>query len=95
LGNVFVPKGTSVSVNIHALHHDPDLWKDPYTFNPERFAKDGEYEQIRSDAGYPYIPFSHGGRQCIGINLSMTEQRVALIMMCKLLIIKKNKYSND
>lgn len=84
---MLIPQGTNISVDLHALHHDPQLWKDPYKFNPERFAPGGEYEQMKKENGYTFIPFSHGGRQCIGMNLSMAEQRVTLIMMCKL----KNK----
>lgn len=80
IGKVLIPQGTSVSIDLHALHHDPQLWEEPYKFNPERFAPGGEYDQMRKENGYTFVPFCHGD----GMDLSMTEQRVTLAMMCKL-----------
>lgn len=69
-----------INVDIQALHYRPDLWHDPEKFIPERFAEGGEHE---SHEGITYAPFSQGGRICLGINFSMTEQRVVLSMLCK------------
>lgn len=94
-GKVLVPQGTNISIDLHALHHDPQLWQDPYKFDPERFAAGGEYDQMRKESGYTFLPLTHGGSQCIGMNLSMTEQKVTLAMMCKLhksfFLKKKNR----
>jgi cytochrome P450 family 3 subfamily A len=35
LGHKF-PKGALAVIPVYALHHDPDLWTDPETFDPER-----------------------------------------------------------
>ncbi|CAO3646125.1 unnamed protein product [Cunninghamella blakesleeana] len=70
LSGYFIPKDTLVSVNMYDLHHNPTVWHDPETFNPDRFATGGEADQ---QAG--------GGmacRQCIGMNFSLVEQRVIL-----------------
>ncbi|XP_003723543.2 cytochrome P450 2U1 [Strongylocentrotus purpuratus] len=32
-----IPKGTVVLPNLWAIHHEPDLWKNPDEFNPARF----------------------------------------------------------
>ena len=31
-----IPKGTSLTFSIYAIHHDPEYWPDPDRFDPER-----------------------------------------------------------
>ncbi|KAJ2911840.1 hypothetical protein MD484_g8575, partial [Candolleomyces efflorescens] len=38
----FIPKGTVVFGNAWGLMHDPDVFEDPMTFNPERFLREGQ-----------------------------------------------------
>ncbi|KAG0165321.1 cytochrome P450-dit2 [Apophysomyces sp. BC1034] len=76
----FIPKGTLVSVDVHNMHHSPHVWQNPEKFDPERFAPGGEAEEKN---GMAWIPFSNGGRQCIGMNFSLAEQRVVLSMMLR------------
>ncbi|KAI8328859.1 cytochrome P450 [Choanephora cucurbitarum] len=80
LAGTFIPKGSELSVDIYNLHHNPDVWHDPYQFKPERFVPGGEADQHQ---GIGWVPFSNGGRQCIGMNFSLAEQRVVLSMMRK------------
>jgi cytochrome P450 len=82
LAGQFIPKGTEVAVDVYNLHHNPDVWKDPYVFDPERFTPGGEADNQK---GIAWVPFSNGSRQCIGMNFSMAEQRVVLSMLCKLI----------
>jgi cytochrome P450 len=44
MNGTFIPKNTSVIVETNALHHNPDVWKNPEHFDPERFAPGGEHE---------------------------------------------------
>ena len=50
---------TTVSVPTYTLHHDPDLFEDPWTYKPERWLAEnaGDLQQV-------FIPFSAGGRGC-------------------------------
>ncbi|KAI8144465.1 cytochrome P450 [Fennellomyces sp. T-0311] len=82
LSGVFIPKGTRVTCCIYELQHNPTIWKDPETFDPERFAPGGEAEEA-AKTGLAWIPFSSGARQCIGMNFSLAEQRVLLPMLCE------------
>ncbi|KAI9306823.1 cytochrome P450, partial [Cunninghamella echinulata] len=82
LGEIFIPKGTQVASDIINLHHCGKLWRNPHEFNPDRFLPGGEYEQHAS-SGLTWIPFSAGGRICVGMNFSLAEQRVVLSMLCK------------
>jgi cytochrome P450 len=81
LAGTFIPKGTKVSIDIAAIHMNPKIWENPENFVPERFEEGGEYE---AHNGLTWMPFSDGHRRCIGVNFSLTEQRVALSMLCKL-----------
>ncbi|KAI9314941.1 cytochrome P450 [Dichotomocladium elegans] len=82
LNGVFIPKGTYVTLQIHELHHNPAVWKNPEEFNPERFAAGGEADQLASQ-GIAWSPFSNGSRQCIGMNFSLDEQRTLLPMLLR------------
>ena len=79
ISGTFIPKGTHVGVTLHELHHNPKVWKDPDTFDPERFAPGGEADQLE---GLPWTPFGNGGaRVCTGMKSSMVQQRVLLSML--------------
>ena len=83
LAGVFIPKDTRLSIDVYELHHNPNVWKNPDQFDPERFAPTGEMDQL-SGSGLPWTPFSNGARSCIGMNFSLMGQRVLLSMLCKL-----------
>ncbi|EFJ06677.1 hypothetical protein SELMODRAFT_430406 [Selaginella moellendorffii] len=76
LGDVFIPKGLGVSVNVVALHHDRDLWGDDVNeFNPSRF-KNGTATAAKHPMAF--MPFAYGVRTCIG--------RAFSEMQCKIII---------
>jgi cytochrome P450 len=85
ISGIFIPQGSTVTVNIYDLHHSEKLWKDPFVFDPERFDEDGEGTR-KAGEGIAWAPFGTGARQCIGMNFSLTEQRVFLSMLCKSLL---------
>ena len=72
-GNV-VPKGTNIAVFAYMLHRNPAYWKDPDTFNPDRF---GEDEYLKRNP-YAYVPFSAGSRNCVGQKFAQLEEKIML-----------------
>lgn len=80
ISGTFIPKGTHVGLTVYELHHNPKVWKDPDTFDPERFAPGAEADQI---SGTAWAPFGGGFRACAGMKSSMTQQRVFLSMLRK------------
>ncbi len=69
-----VQAGTLALVSVIALHHDPELWPDPLTFNPDRFSSPNTGGRRRWD----YLPFGAGPRRCLGDHFAMQEATVAL-----------------
>ena len=67
-----VPGGVPVNYNSWASHHLPDVWEDPFRFDPERFAP-GQRELIPKGA---YVPFGGGSRTCIGMRFGQAEINV-------------------
>ncbi|KAJ4781228.1 hypothetical protein LUZ62_065485 [Rhynchospora pubera] len=71
IGGYKIPKGTTIYINIHAIHQDPSIWKDPTEFKPERF-ENGKGE------GLWLLPFGMGRRKCPGEGLAIKMIALAL-----------------
>lgn len=71
LKNYFIPAGTLVNVQIYDTHHDPNFWPNPEVYDPDRFLP----ENTQARHNYAYVPFSAGGRNCIGQRFAMLEMK--------------------
>jgi cytochrome P450 len=69
IGTEEVAPGTPVNVPIYAVHRHRALWREPDTFDPERFAPEATKARHR----YAYLPFGAGPRICIGMTFAVTE----------------------
>ncbi|CAL1591059.1 unnamed protein product [Knipowitschia caucasica] len=69
LGGHPVKTGTRVLVNMWAIHHNPQIWKQPDLFRPERFLD--EHGERFSPPGF--MPFGAGPRVCVGESLARLE----------------------
>ncbi|KAF9588381.1 hypothetical protein IFM89_009396 [Coptis chinensis] len=64
-----IVKGTRVIVNLYALHHNEDIWHEPYKFMPERYLQ-GEVGSVTHKAmEQSLLPFGAGMRICAGMDL--------------------------
>ncbi|KAJ7082583.1 cytochrome P450 [Mycena epipterygia] len=73
-GGILVPKGSQVTVALHSLMINPEHWKDPLTFDPDRWGT----EEVRKRHKHAYIPFAAGARGCIGFNFALQEIKIVL-----------------
>lgn len=62
LGKLLIKKDDYIVIQIASLNYSPLHFKDPKTFNPERFRKEEEKKLPK----YQFIPFSIGKRVCMG-----------------------------
>ncbi len=69
-----LPKNSSIIVSPWTLHRRADIYPEPLTFKPDRFAD----HNISKSA---YIPFSGGPRACIGQGFAMMQMRINLAMI--------------
>ncbi|XP_051121590.1 cytokinin hydroxylase-like [Andrographis paniculata] len=77
VGDLVIPDGTNIWIDVVSMHHDRDLWgEDVHEFKPERFENDILYGGCNHKMGF--LPFGFGGRMCIGRNLTNLEYRVVL-----------------
>ncbi|CAN7992527.1 unnamed protein product [Ixodes pacificus] len=69
-----IPKGVSCIVNIYSLHRNPEHFKDPEEFVPDRFMG---HETTRRHP-FSYIPFSGGPKNCLGQRFATVESKLLL-----------------
>ena len=69
VGDLEIPRGSTVIVFVYGAHHAPASWPDPESFNPERFAKGSE----KLFMPFTFLPFGAGPRGCIGGNYAMLQ----------------------
>jgi cytochrome P450 len=69
LGGYRLRPGSWVVISPYVIHRDPRHFRDPETFDPDRFAL-GRAEEIPA---YAYLPFGGGPRVCIGSALATME----------------------
>ncbi|XP_021761517.1 flavonoid 3'-monooxygenase-like [Chenopodium quinoa] len=68
----YIPKNTTLLVNVWAIARDPNVWTDPLEFRPERFLKGGERPNADVKGNdFEVIPFGAGRRICAGMSLGI------------------------
>jgi cytochrome P450 len=71
IGGWAYPPGVCLVPNTYLIHHDPEIYPDPYAFRPERFLDE-------PPGTYTWIPFGGGRRRCLGASFAMLEMQIVL-----------------
>ncbi|CAG7957653.1 unnamed protein product [Penicillium olsonii] len=77
----FIPEGTMVGTTTYAVHRNPNYFKSPDEFFPDRWIANPELgvdEQGIKTAKQAFVPFSSGARSCVGWKLAWAELNVTI-----------------
>jgi cytochrome P450 len=65
------PKGFGLACSIYGMHHNPEIWEDPFAFRPERFLE-------HPGKPWHFLPFGGGHRTCLGMSFAYYEMKIAI-----------------
>jgi cytochrome P450 len=82
VGDLTIPRGSTVVVFIYGVQHSPRYWPNPESFDPERFSKANE----KLHPAFAYLPFGAGPRGCIGGNYATLQ----ILLILSVLLRKYN-----
>jgi cytochrome P450 len=71
IGGFDYPAGVALLASAFLVHHDPDIYPEPYAFRPERFLG-------QTPGTYTWIPFGGGRRRCLGASFALQEMKIVL-----------------
>lgn len=93
-GPYFLPKGSSVLINIQAVHLDPEIWPEPMKFDPTRFLPDDDARALNAPGSattspqrnkpiqpFTFLPFIAGPRNCLGQHLALLESKMVIALL--------------
>jgi cytochrome P450 len=79
VGDLVIPRGSTVVVFIYGAHHSPRYWENPESFDRERFTKVKEKLQTP----FAYLPFGARPRGCIGGNYAILQILMILSVLLR------------
>lgn len=74
LGAHLIPAGAMVLYAFYGLHRDPSLFRDPETFDPDRWLP----ERAADVTPPAFLPFSSGVHRCVGEGFAWMEALIVL-----------------
>jgi cytochrome P450 len=74
MGSYLIPQGSSIIINMQAVHLDATIWPNPMKFDPTRFLPDNS----DSIEPYTFLPFIAGPRNCLGQHLALLESKMVI-----------------
>ena len=77
VGELKIPRHSTIMLCAYAVHRHPDYWPNPEQFDPERFSPDRADERPR----HAYFPFGGGPRSCLGSRFATMEAQLVLAMI--------------
>ncbi|XP_042497542.1 flavonoid 3'-monooxygenase CYP75B137-like [Macadamia integrifolia] len=72
INGYYIPKDSTLLVNVWAISRDPAIWPEPLEFRPERFLPGSKLAHIDIKGNdFEVIPFEAGRRICAGMSLGL------------------------
>ena len=79
VGDIEIPRGSTVIVYVYGAHHASRYWENPESFDPERFTNANN--KLRTP--FTHLPFGGGPRGCIGGNYAMLQILMILSVLLR------------
>jgi len=79
VGGVVIPAKSVLVLSAYTTHRHPQFWKDPESFDPDRFSPERSGKRHR----FAYFPFLAGRHQCLGQPLAMMEGQLILAQVAQ------------
>ncbi|KAI1754179.1 cytochrome P450 [Xylaria castorea] len=81
-----IPPGTEVSIHLWAMMHDPEYFKDPFSFIPDRWllpadedaSGNSKEQESRATMRRAHVAFGLGDRSCAGKSMAYMETSVTI-----------------
>jgi cytochrome P450 len=71
IGGVRYPAGVALLASAYLVHHDPEIYPEPWAMRPERF--------LEAPPGtYAWLPFGGGRRRCLGASFALAEMKIVM-----------------
>ncbi|ROW06900.1 hypothetical protein VMCG_04172 [Cytospora schulzeri] len=72
-----IPPGVDVGVSAYVLHHNPDVFPEPFEYRPERWMpSDNNTKRDMEPVKSSFAAFSIGPRSCVGMPLGYMEMMI-------------------
>jgi cytochrome P450 len=71
----YIPAGAKLMLGIYATQRMEPWWRDPDTFDPERFSEERREDAVHK---YAWVPFGGGVHKCIGMHFGSMEVKAFL-----------------
>ncbi|XP_075150999.1 cytochrome P450 6a8-like [Haematobia irritans] len=69
MGPYNIEKDTSIMIPVHSIHHNPEIYPEPFKFYPERF----DAQEMHKYPSYSFLAFGEGPKSCIAQHFSLTN----------------------
>lgn len=77
IDDIHVSEGMTVGTSIYALHHEPDIYVDPFAYNPDRWLVRPRDPRMLA----AFCPFLKGPRSCPGQTIAYLAIELALYQL--------------
>lgn len=85
LGGYRIPAGSDIFISPYFLHRREDIWSEPGSFDPDRFAEARTPKRHRAS----FIPFSAGPRKCIGDVFAAMEIQIHMGTIARHIVLRR------
>ncbi|CAD7079504.1 unnamed protein product [Hermetia illucens] len=76
---IIIEKGQEIMIPAYCIHHDPEIYPNPESFDPNRFTP----EQIKTRHPMSFLSFGDGPRNCVGLRFGRMQTRIGLITLLR------------